>query len=480
MRPQLLENLREYQRAPAEHLLASLRRHGVGFDLSVTGSGKTYIGAAIAAELAVPTLVVAPKIALTAWERASAHFGDSTSRIGWEHLRTGGTQFGFWENGAPPPRSERIFFKCCNCQRKIEPDFIPPCPAHFGGIHCFETKLKPHKYGRFQFHPGIKFIIFDELHRAAGDSLNSEMVIAAKRQGIPTLGLTATLAHSILQMRATGYLARLHELANYDYWCSRLGARRVPMRGIQWMLPQEEKDRVLRELGSQIVPKLGIRITEDQIPDFPARHILPELYDLPQEDTEELNRLYELLAEPLAELEARRMLDVDAEHPLTARLRARQRIELLKVPLAVDLGKEYLEKQNSVVFFVNFQQTIDELLKAFPGAGVINGQITGKARQDVVDAFQRNENRVLIVNNQAGGIALSLQDLLGDYPRVGLVFPTDSPVVMQQLFGRLARAGGKSPVLYRVIFASRSVEVKMRRELEIKYCNLDAVNGVQK
>jgi hypothetical protein len=79
------------------------------------------------------------------------------------------------------------------------------------------------------------------------------------------------------------------------------------------------------------------------------------------------------------------------------------------------------------------------------------------------------------VNNQAGGISLSLQDLHGDFPRVGIVFPADSPVVMEQLFGRLARSGGKSDALYRIIFASRSVEVAMRRALELSYNNLAAL-----
>jgi hypothetical protein len=101
--------------------------------------------------------------------------------------------------------------------------------------------------------------------------------------------------------------------------------------------------------------------------------------------------------------------------------------------------------------------------------------VTGSKRQDVVAAFQSNTNRVLIVNNQAGGIALSLQDLHGDFPRVGLVFPADSPVIMEQLFGRLARHGGKSDALYRVIFASKSVEVPMRRSLELSYNNLAAL-----
>jgi len=358
----------------------------------------------------------------------------------------------------------------------MTPDFIPPCPAHWAGLHCFDTQVKPHKYGKFKFNPAIKLLIFDEIHRAAGDSLNADMVIGARQSGIPTLGLTATLAHSPLQLRATGYLAGLHQLGNFDYWCGKRGCRRVPMRGIQWLSPVGDREQIMRDIGEQIIPAKGIRITEDQIPDFPARHILPELYDLPREDTEELNSLYDLLAQPLDALASASMGDKDPEHPLTKRLRARQRIELLKVPVAEELGKSYGETGHSVVWFVNFQLTIDELQKRFPEAGVINGQITGAVRENVVAAFQSNQLRRLIVNNQAGGIALSLQDLQGDFPRVGIVFPADSPVVMQQLFGRLARSGGKSTVIYRVIFASRSVEVPMRRALELKYNNLAALN----
>ena len=477
MNPQVLQQLRPYQRKPTAELLEIVKRHRVGFDLSVTGSGKTYVAAAIAAEMQLPTLVIAPVVAESAWHRAAEHFGDKFSVVGWEMLRTGGTQFGQWENGPPPPRGERIFFKCSNCQCKIDPEKIPFCGAHWAGIHCFETKVTPHKYGKFIFNPAVKLIIFDEIHRAAGDSLNGDMVIGAKRAGALTLGLTATLAHSPLHLRATGYLAGLHNLANFDTFCGARGCRRVPMRGIQWLAPKEKQDQIMRDIGAQIIPSKGILLTEADIPDFPARHILPELYDLPAEDTAELNSLYELLSTPLADLEARAAGDVDPELGLTKRLRARQRIELLKTGVATELGNDYLAKGHSVVWFVNYQQTIDALLKAFPDAGVINGAITGAKRERVVAAFQSNANRRLIVNNRAGGIALSLHDLQGDVPRVGLVFPDDSVVTMEQLFGRLARAGGKSAAVYRVIFASKSVEVAMRRNLELKYGNSQALKN---
>ncbi len=480
MRPEILAKLRTHQREPAPQLLQILQSGGVAFDLSDTGTGKTFVAAAIAAELKIPTLAIVPKIAETSWHDAAAHFDDKLSVVGWELLRTGATPFGRWENGPPPPKSERMFFKCPNCQMKLDPAKIIPCSAHWAGLHCFEVKTTPHKYGKFIFHPAIRLIIFDEIHRASGDSLNADMVIAAKRSGAKVLGLTATLAHSPLHLRATGYLAGLHQLGNFDYWAGKQGCRRVPMRGYQWLAPKDKQVEIMRGIGAQIIPSKGIRLTRDQIPDFPGRNIQAELFDLPAEDTAELNELYDVLSTPLADLEARASADVDPELGLTKRLRARQRIELLKVGVAEELGRDYLEKDFSVVWFVNYRQTIDELLRRFPGAGVIDGTITGKPRERVVAAFQSNSNRRLIVNNLAGSVALSLQDLQGDSPRVGLVFPADSPVIMEQLFGRLARSGGKSDALYRVIFASKSVEVPMRRSLELQYNNLDALKNNRK
>jgi superfamily II DNA or RNA helicase len=76
MCPEILEKLRTHQRAPAEQLLQILKSGGVAFDLSDTGTGKTFVGAAIAAELQVPALAIVPKIAETAWHEAAAHFGD--------------------------------------------------------------------------------------------------------------------------------------------------------------------------------------------------------------------------------------------------------------------------------------------------------------------------------------------------------------------------------------------------------------------
>lgn len=313
-------------------------------------------------------------------------------------------------------------------------------------------------------------VIFDEIHRACHDSLNSELVIAAKLQGLYVLGLSATPGSSPLHFRALGYLLGMHKLGDFDSWCYKLGCRRQPGRGMQWMLPKEAQLIAMNNLRGQL---RGIRLTQADIPNFPECHISAELYDLPAHDTSELDALYKEIAESHTKLQERMALDVAPELPLTKRLRARQLIELLKVPVAAELGRDYLEKNHSVVFFVNFRATIDELKKRFPEAGIIDGQ-TGD-RQKTVDAFQANAIRALIINSAAGGACLSLQDLSGDFVRVGLVFPGDSAFQLLQIFGRLARDGGKSAAYYRVLFAAKSVEVPMRRALASKLNNLDAL-----
>lgn len=470
---QISQKLRPWQIKPAEQLIEILKQHGAAIDTSSTGAGKSYTAAAAAVYLNVPTLAVVPAISVESWKRAFSHFGDTCTILSWEMLRSGRTSLGSWSGGLPLSKTQREFFQCVVCLRVVEmqAEKFMACPHHRFGTHCVQTKVRPHRYGRFQFHPGVKFIILDECHRAANDSLNAEMMIAAKRQGIMTLALSATPANSPLQMRALGYLLGLHGLANFDNWAYRKGCRRVPMRGWAWQASQADQLAIMADIRTQM---RGVRLSEKDIPDFPERHISAELYTLPDKDTEALNALYADIADSYSKLQERASLDINPELPLTKRLRARQLIELLKIGVAAELGQDYIEKGNSVAFFVNFRATIDELFKRFPNARIIDGNNT-KNRQQIVDDFQANKFRELIVNNQAGRESLSLHDLTGDSPRVGIVFPSDSATAMRQLFGRLARDGGKSAAYYRVIFAAKSVEVPMRRALAAKLNNLDAL-----
>jgi hypothetical protein len=321
------------------------------------------------------------------------------------------------------------------------------------------------------------------------------MLVAAKQQKIRVLGLSATLASSPLQMRALGYLLDLHGLdkdqiimagagplqhprirPNFYKWAGHYGCRRDPrFRGWKWLLGESEQREVMLEIRNQIIPSRGVRVRCEDIPGFPACDIQAELYDI--EHPEEIDRLYAEVQEALGILDLRAAQDKAPDSPLTRILRGRQKIELLKVPIAEELGGDFLSKGFSVVFFVNFRQTIDELFKRFPDALIIDGTPDSVKQRDAsVSKFQQNQINTLIVNNQAGGVCLSMQDLDGFHPRMGLVMPSFSATDMIQVCGRLPRDGGKSTAHYRFIFANTVIERGMHRAVRAKQHNIEALN----
>lgn len=412
--------------------------------------------------------------------------GDRLSVINYESLRTGNTDFGKWTRFKP----SSITFRCETCQRKVNiEDPRDKCPYHPRGIHCIETRKTAPSYGDFEFHRAVRTVVFDEVHRCNGlDSLNADVLIGAKRQAKKILAISATPAHSPLHMKALGYALDLHNLKSDKLIPQRVGFRvgapsfesfikgygcRWDQRfhGFKWMVGQAEQLKIMNEIRASIVPSRGVRVRGDDIPGFPQRDIQAELYDL--ESPERVNAAYARMAEAVGRLNEKKASDVNEEHPLTKMLRARQEVELLKVPVFAELAQSYLDQGFSVCCFVNYRQTIDELSKIFNSFGVIDGQT--KDRDGVVDRFQSNILRLLFINSEAGGISLSLHDLFGGFPRMGLVSPTFSAVTLRQIFGRFQREGGKSRSFYRVIFAAGTVEMPIYRAVRPKLNNIDAL-----
>jgi hypothetical protein len=482
----IIKLLRPHQHQPAEHLSRVLSRAPSAVDWSDTGTGKTYVAASVAVALRQPTLVVCSAIAVSAWDRAAEHFGDSFSIRGYEDIATGRTPFGQWQHGINPRLS---FLKCVVCGGTIDPAKPFPCFASPAGIHCVERRPKAHRYGHFIWHDNIGLLIFDEVHRCGGlQSLNSEMLIAARRQNIRTLSLSATAATSPLGMKALGYSLDLHagpfdqvassgELRPSFYsWLRRRGCVKDPkFHGWKWLVMEEKQRAVMAALRASVLPSRGVRVRTGDIPGFPECNISVEPFDVTSPEL--IEAAYVEMETALIALEQRAGFDRLPESALTTLLRGRQQIELLKVPLATEVAQDELDKGNSVVFFVNFKQTITELQRRFPDAGIVDGSPEYlRTRDATVELFQRNLIRVLICNSEAGGVSLSLQDLTGFAPRVGLVFPGLKAVSMRQVFGRLPRDGGKSPANYRVLLAAGTRDVQIQKALEGKLNNLDTLN----
>lgn len=434
---------------------------------------------------------------VSAWHRAAAHFNDKVSVINYEALRTGRSPFGYWKKCPTGILQRDNYYICKCCQRQVDFENFSPCYCHPAGIHCIDTKKLPQVLGNFVYHDAVRFIIADEVHRCGGlDSLNAEMLIAAKRQNIKVLGLSATAALSPLGMRALGYNLDLHGdktdrftgpprcadgrcqrdmLPNYYRWLNRFGCRRDPVfHGWKWFAGADQQISIMKSIRDSIIPARGVRVCRDDIHGFPECTINPELYDI--ENANQIDEIYAAMADSLQSLDETAKSDKAPEHPLTKILRARQRIELLKVPIAAELISDDLSKGYSSVTFVNFRQTMQELQKRFPEAALIYGDQSHSERDEHINRFQINEARVILVMSSAGGVGLGLHDLSGNYPRIANVMPDFSAGNMIQIFGRLPRDGGKSKCYYRVLLAAGTIETRIHRAMTAKMNNIAALN----
>jgi hypothetical protein len=476
--PSILTGLLPHQPGPAQHL-ADLWEHTPHLlDGSETGTGKTYVAAAVLAARPLPTLVLCPKIVVSAWKEAANHFGDSVSSMGIEMVRTGRTPFGRWKNQPPPGYLSEKFFKCQCCQRIVDLDKFEPCYAHHLGIHCLIPKKKEWRYGEFIWNRAVKRIVFDEAHRMGGiDTLNGRMLVSAKRQGIQTLSLTATPACSPLNLWGLGELLGLHAGGPDFYrWARRHRCGTVPgMQGFRWLAGADKQVGIMRDIHHEIFPSRGVCVRTSDIPGFPERIVTADCYDI--ENPQVVDSLYRSMADALAALEEKKSFDADPEHPLTKILRILQKLELMKVPVAEELTRDYLAKGYSVALFVNYRQTVDELCARLHTTCLIDGRQTGSpaARQECIENFQSNRSRVIVANNEAGGVAVSLHDKHGGHPRVGLVMPMHKVTSLKQVLGRLPRVGGKSPAIYKVILAAGTYEEQMRRTLNKRVNSLDSL-----
>lgn len=428
-----------YQVPSVQRLVASVRALGAVLDASDVGTGKTYSALAACRELGLKPLVVCPKSVIPSWKKAAKHFGLTIEAINYELVRRGS---------------------------------LPFCSQHtdFRGRTSFSWDLDA---------LGCTALIFDEVHRCkAQTSLNSKLLIAAKRQEIPTLALSATAATDPTEMKAIGYLLELFGSPSEHWsWCLRNGCSQGRFGGIKF----GHSEAALRSIHQSIYPAKGTRIRVADLGDaFPETQINTQLVSL-NGNTEKLNEAYRLAEEAVERVRSKQA--TDSSHHLTLMLRARQISEASKIPLLADMVEDSVESGLSVAVFLNFQDSIATLKEAvqnkfgaeFP-VSIIQGGQTSEERQAAIEAFQADRARVIIANIQAGGVGVSLHDLNGKHARIALISPTWSGIDLRQTLGRVHRAGGKTKSLQRIIYAEGTVEERVAASVQAKLERLDQLN----
>lgn len=410
-----------YQEAPCQQLQEILTKHGAALDASDTGVGKTYVAVATAKALGIPVGIVCPKSVIPSWKRVCEEANLTPSFIlNYELIVRGGTS----------------------------------------------VVLRTGKTFEWAFQ-GL--VIWDEVHRCrAPNSLNSKLMIAAwKTQHIRCLCLSATAAQNPLEMRSLGYVLGLHK--DYDFWpwAMRLGIRKNRWGGYAWT----GTDATLSAIHKQIFPSRGVRVRIKDLGDqFPENQIIPELIETG--DRESLKGYDECLAE-LTRLQNQEKKDYPSI--FTAQLRARQKIEILKVPVLVERTQELLDEGKAVVIFVNFNATLEQLAAELKTTCVIREQPADE-REENIRRFRVSDATVCIANIQAGGVGISLSDSTGEHPRVALICPTYNAVDLRQALGRIHRQDSRSKCQQYLFYAAGTVEDRVFRSVKAKLGRLDLLN----
>jgi len=107
---------------------------------------------------------------------------------------------------------------------------------------------------------------------------------------------------------------------------------------------------------------------------------------------------------------------------------------------------------------------------------IVNGVVSDKKRQQAVDDFQDDKQRIILINIAAGGAGLSLHDLNGKYPRISLICPSYSAVLMRQSTGRVWRDSAKTKSIQKIVFVANTIEEEVCKIVNQKLENLDLLN----
>ena len=325
------------------------------------------------------------------------------------------------------------------------------------------------------------------------------MLIAARRQAQRVATLSATAAESPLQLKALGYALGLHNLSDFKFWLLKNGCKPGTFGGFVFSGNPETQAAAMAKLHAELYPTRGSRLRKADIPGFP-KHCMqimqiedtgPEVVKLSERlrDAYMARRQQQSDAEARLEQEQERRSqepeDDEEEAPtkggsaLEVRIRSRQALELLKVPMLTEIAVDR-SRSARVAIFCNYRETIDELRVALAVAlkvdfvPVLDGRNKGDERETWRSEFQEGKHPAILVNSAACGVGVSLHDPKGIAPVDSVILPMYSARLLKQVIGRGHRDGGAFATSLFVYF--KLGEQKIADALFRKLDNLDALN----
>ncbi|ATZ80667.1 putative helicase [Bodo saltans virus] len=390
-------------------------------DFSGTGTGKTYTTIALCGQLDYEPIIICPKSVICYWKDICSLFGVVPKTIiNYESLKKG---------------------------KDLNDDMTK--------VKSSIVEIVDDKFVWKNIDKNKNIIIFDEAHRCKNHkTLNGKLLLAAK-DICRILLLSATIAQKYDDFLLFGYMLNFYrQLKNGKKWIEGI------LREEKYKFNSKEDT----QLASYIYPTKGSRMSySDMTKKLSMNNITTQCYSIDEQYVKEIEKEYKKIKNDKSALEAI--------------ISSRQRIELLKIPIVIDLVEKYLDMGRSVVVFVNFLSTMSELIKFFTKKHIdctyVAGNQTIEERTAAVEQFQENKIKLIICTISAGSESISLHDITGLSPRVSLILPSFSGKDLCQALGRIYRTGVKSIVEQKIIFCDEKTENLICEKLKekIKFLN---------
>lgn len=470
------DKLLPYQVSHAKNLLYSQIKYGRSLDASDTGIGKTYIILAICRQLNLKPIIICPLSVIPSWKEALKYFDyDDYFVSNYEKYRTGSVEF---------------LDKLDNYEKS---DFFPK--------YFYKWNLDVDNH----------LLIFDECQRIKNSkTMNYAFFWWACHQKYKIHCLSATCADKLEYCFPIAYCLGLcpdfgqfkkkyMTEPNFQYF-----GYEVNVDGKLVFNPRYLGDKSnfkknnfnLEKLHRDIFPSHGNRLKIEQLGDqFPDNlieaktymmensHLIQESYSiiklnylnkrlnsehnklkLQNYTEEQSNIIKENISKIQEEIDKLDLDDwqFDRSNMLNDIHQERIKIETLKCDTMFKLAMDFYNEGKSVAIFINFLDSLEKLKSSFEKANIdvsmICGKQTNKQRKIDIDAFQRNERRIIISTIQSGGVGISLHDTDGKHPRISLISSGWSAQDLIQTLGRIHRAGSKSKCQQYIVFCSDTIE----------------------
>lgn len=417
------KKLIDYQILHVQNLSKCIKDNNIVIDTSDTGCGKTYCALAACKQLNLEPIIFCPKTIISNWKRIAKIFDVKPLFVcNYETIRNG-----------------KYYI---NEKRK-------DCP--------YLRYIKTKKIFIWKNITKKNIFIFDEVHFCRNKStLNGKLLISVKNY--KSMLLSATLIDDLKSFQIFTYLLG---------WCNDIRKTK------SFLSSQTNKFTNAKYICDKLYPNFASRIAISDLGDkFPDNSISVNSYDddnvqLINDEYNRLKSYYKNLDKKMEDREKSLLSDITF---------SRQKIELYKLGILVDLTNQYLENKYSVVIFVNFSKSIELLSELLNTKCIVWGRQSLEEREKNIRRFQKNKEKIIICNIQAGGQSISLHDENGGHPRVSLIIPSYSSTQLLQALGRIHRAGSKTPATQKIIFCSGTVEDHINERLEKKMAHLKDIN----